>query len=143
MALIKRTPADIAFSMCIRIRDNYTCQVCGTSYLPNDSGLHCSHFHGRGNWAVRFDPGNAEAHCYNCHIKMGGSPHDFTDHWKKKLGPDAYQALLDRKRDLSLGKMYRQTKGKGDIAKYFRDEFQRMQDEKFNYQATVNFEAFI
>ena len=142
MSAIKRTPADIAFSKCIRERDNYTCKRCGKSYTESDTGLHCSHFHGRANWAVRFDPDNAESHCYGCHAYFEGSPHEFTQWWLNKLGEGAYELLLERKNDIGLGKMYRKTKGKGDIAKHFRDELERMKYEKFEFNQKVDFEKF-
>ena len=122
--MIKRTPADDAFSKCIRALANYCCEVCGTGYTDKDVGLHCSHFHGRANWSVRFDPDNAESACYGCHAKLEGSPHDFTRRWEAKLGEFKYELLLERKRDIGLGKMYRQTKGKGDIAKHFREQLE-------------------
>ena len=126
--MIKITPADSAFSKCIRERAGWRCEVCGTQYTPSDTGLHCSHFHGRANWSVRFDPDNAEAACYGCHAKLEGSPHEFTERWKERLGPYRYDALLERKNDIGRGREARKTKGKGDIAKHYRDELKRMQD---------------
>lgn len=125
---LKRTPADIAFSKCIRTLANYCCEVCGTGYTESDTGLHCSHFHGRANWSVRLDPKNAEAACYGCHAKLEGSPHDFTYRWKEKLGEFEYDLLLERKNDIGLGKMYRKTKGKGDIAKHYREQLELIQN---------------
>lgn len=128
MSTIKRTPADAAFSDCVRERANWKCEVCGTDYTNNTRGLHCSHYHGRANWSVRFNPDNAAAHCYGCHSKLEGSPHDFYQLWIKFLGEGAYQLLLEKKNDTGLGKEYRRTKGKGDIAKHYRNEFKRMKD---------------
>lgn len=128
MSAIKRTPADAAFSDCVRERANWKCECCGTDYTNRTQGLHCSHYHGRANWSVRFDPDNAQAHCYGCHSKLEGSPHDFYKLWFDYLGEGAYQILLDKKNDTSLGKEYRRTKGKGDIAKHYREEFKRMRD---------------
>jgi len=124
---IKVTPADSAFSKCVRALAGWCCEVCGTPYTPSDTGLHCSHFHGRANWGVRFDPDNAEAACYGCHAKLEGNPHEFTRRWEQKLGPYRYELLLERKRDTGLGKMYRKTKGKGDIAKHFREQLKRIE----------------
>ena len=125
---IKITPADSAFSKCVRALAKWSCELCGTSYLPSDTGLHCSHFHGRGNWGTRFDPDNVEAACFGCHMKMEGSPHDFTKRWEEKLGEGAYEMLLERKNDTGLGKMYRQTKGKGEIAKHFREQLKLIEE---------------
>lgn len=125
---MKITPADSAFSKLIRARSGWRCEMCGTQYEENSQGLHCSHFHGRANWSVRFDPDNCEAACMGCHMKCEGNPHEFTDRWKAKLGQGAYDILLERKNDIGLAKMYRRTKGKGEIAKHFRDQLHAVMD---------------
>lgn len=63
--MIKRTPADIAFSLCVRERAGWQCERCGSR--PHAMGLHCAHVMSRGHWSVRFDPSNAIAACYGCH----------------------------------------------------------------------------
>ena len=125
---MKITPADQAFSKLIRARAKWRCEMCGTQYEEGSQGLHCSHFHGRANWSVRFDPNNCEAACMGCHMKCEGNPHEFTNRWMKKLGKGAYEILLERKNDISLAKLYRKTKGKGEIAKHFRDQLQAVID---------------
>jgi hypothetical protein len=59
--------------------------------------LHCSHFHGRGNWAVRFDPDNAVALCYGCHRIMGANPEEHREFIKSRLGAKKFNALRLRK----------------------------------------------
>jgi hypothetical protein len=46
----------------------------------------------------------------------------------EKLGEGAYQLLLERKNDISRGREARKTKGKGDIAKHYREEHKKMAD---------------
>lgn len=122
VAAIKRTPADVAFSLCVRERAGWKCQRCGGEHFKGGVGLHCSHHHRRGQWAVRFDPLNAEALCYGCHSYIGGT----RDRMDEVL-TEAEQALLrERKEDAGLARMYRRTQGKGEIAKHYRDEYQRM-----------------
>lgn len=60
-----RTPADAAFSLCVRERAEWRCERCGSS--PEKQGLHCAHVMSRGHWSVRFDPSNALSLCYGCH----------------------------------------------------------------------------
>lgn len=125
MAGIKRTPTDVAFSNCVRERANWTCEKCG-KYFPEGSrgGLDCSHHHGRGGWSIRFDPLNAEALCYGCHSHYGG-----TEKRRKEVLTEQQQDLLyNLLEDRELGKAYRKTKGKGDIAKHYRNELKRMQE---------------
>ena len=106
MGAIKRTKHDVVFSNYIRERDNWTCQrpTCGkvySKYITNHRrALHCSHFHGRGNWAVRFDPDNAVALCYGCHRIMGANPEEHREFIKSRLGAKKFNALRLRKNEV-------------------------------------------
>ena len=139
MAGIRRTPADSAFSDCIRERDNWTCQSCGKYYPEGHRrGIECSHFHSRGNWGIRFHPLNAEALCTFCHFNHGGT------RLPQVRSEFEQQLLLDLKNDTNLGKMYRKTKGVGQIAAHYREELRRMQDLKaIGSKGRVDFEAFL
>lgn len=120
---IKRTPADAAFSDCVRERANWTCEKCG-NYFPEGSrgGLDCSHHYGRGNWEIRFDPLNAEALCYGCHSHYGGTPQRI----KEVVTSEINDILLEKMQDRSLGRLSRKTKGKGEIAKHYRAQLKEM-----------------
>ncbi len=125
MGAILRTPADAAFSKCIRERANWTCERCGTYYPEgNRNGIECSHHHSRGNWSIRFDPMNAECLCTGCHFLEGG-----TQQRREEVLTDQQQDILfEKMRDKSLGREARKTKGKGEIAKHYREEFKKMSD---------------
>ena len=124
MGGIKRTPADAAFSKCIRERANWSCERCNKKHEENSMGLHCSHHHSRGKWGIRFEPINAEALCYGCHSLEGG-----TEQRRKQVLSDGEQDILwEKMADLSLAKESKKTKGKGEIAKHYRDEYARMKE---------------
>lgn len=125
MAGIKRTPADDAFSKCVRERANWTCEKCN-KYFPEGKrqGLDCSHHYGRRNWSIRLEPINAESLCYGCHSHYGGTE----DRRKEVLNKGELEILIEKKNDIQLGKEVRKTKGKGEIAKHFREELKRMQE---------------
>jgi hypothetical protein len=55
---------------------------------------------------------------------------------------DQYQLLIERRNDIGLAKMYRRTKGKGEIAKHYRDELKRMQEARTRGEA-VSFEEWL
>jgi hypothetical protein len=132
MGAIKTTQADKAFSKCIRERANWTCERCG-KYYPEGSrnGIECSHHHSRGNWSIRFDPMNAECLCTGCHFLEGG-----TQQRRETVLTDAEQDLLfEKMRDTSLGREARKTKGKGPIAKHYRDEHAKMVDLRDEFNA--------
>ena len=124
MAGINRTPADIAFSNCVRERASWHCERCA-KYFPegNRGGLDCSHHHSRGNWAIRFEPLNAEALCYGCHAHVGGTE----ERRAEVLSTSDRDLLYKFKNDIERGRITRKTKGKGEIAKHYRNELARMQ----------------
>lgn len=124
MAAIKRTAADAAFSKCIRERSGWTCERCGAQHQQNSIGLHCSHFHGRGKWSVRFDPGNAFAHCYGCHQYLGSRPNEFTNWAIEKLGEGLFEIILERAQDTRLGRIAKREAK--EIARYYRDQHKDM-----------------
>jgi hypothetical protein len=94
---VKITKADKFFSLLVRNRDGWKCSVCGTQYAPEDgASLQCSHFIGRANKAVRFDPDNASAKCAACHFRMEGNPLAFAAWIAGRLGNERLSALVAR-----------------------------------------------
>jgi len=128
MAGIKRTPADIAFSLCIREANDWVCNRCGTKYPERARGLECSHHHGRGNWSIRFDPLNAEALCTGCHFLEGGTQIRLD----ACLNDEQQQILMEKKNDTSIGREIRRTKGKGEIASHYRGEYEKMREKRLD-----------
>jgi len=98
---------------------------CGKQHDRSSMGLHCSHHHGRSRWGVRFDPLNAEALCYGCHSHHGGTE----ERRNEVMDRDIQDLLYEKISDVGLAKEYRRTKGKGPVAKHYRDEYQKMQDD--------------
>lgn len=122
MSGIKRTPADAAFSLCVRERAGWRCERCGAQHSRGSMGLHCSHHHSRRSWSIRFEPLAAEALCYGCHSLTGG-----TEERRREVLTEQQRALLlELKEDRNRGRECRRTQGKGDIAKHYRDEHRRM-----------------
>lgn len=126
MAAIKRTPADIAFSLCIRESFDWTCNRCGKRHEEKSQGLHCSHHYGRGNWSIRFEPMNAESLCYGCHQLEGGTQIRID----ACLDEQQQGVLLEKKNDSTLGRLIRRTKGKGEIAKHYRQEYEKLLQQR-------------
>lgn len=83
--------ADSKFSKIIIARDG-KCLNCGSPYF-----LSCSHFHGRSNYAVRWDPDNCITLCLPCHevweSKKQGIYADFMETW---LGRQRFLLLNQR-----------------------------------------------
>lgn len=122
MPLIKRWPADIAFSLCVRKRANFSCQRCGVGHAHNSPGLHCAHLFSRGNWSTRFDPMNAFSLCYGCHSWFGKNPIDFQWWATDRLGV----AVVETLRGLSKKPAKGLKKSLKAIAAHYRDQYDRM-----------------
>ena len=142
MSGIKRTQADIAFSKCIRFRAHYSCERCGTQYNEKSTSLECSHFHGRASWSVRFHPDNCASLCTGCHMYLTANPAEHRRWFEDLIGSVRYEILLELKRDTRIGKVYRATGGKGDIARHYRDELKRMEQARAAGDREVDFEAW-
>ena len=124
--MIKITPADKWFSLCVRERAEWTCERCGKHYTPPTMALHCSHYEGRGNWSTRFEPLNAMALCYGCHSLIGSRAKKHRDLYVKVFGASADDIVNEMSNDIQRGKEYHRTKGKGEIAKHYQSEYERM-----------------
>jgi hypothetical protein len=66
---------------------------------------------------------NAEALCYGCHSHYGGTE----ERRNEVLTKTEQDLLFEKKRDTGLAKAYRKTKGKGAIARHYREEFKRIE----------------
>ncbi len=89
---IRITKHDTVFSKIIRLRARWNCERCGR-YFPLGHGLQASHFFSRRHQSTRYDPDNAAAHCFTCHMYLGENPIHFTAWIKKHLGDDRYESL--------------------------------------------------
>ena len=122
--MIKITAADRYFSLCVRERASWTCERCGVKYQPPTPALHCAHWHSRGNWSVRFDPSNALALCYGCHVQTG-----------KERDRDHRPLMLKIMGDLEIDRLAfdknRPANGikraQAAIAKHYREQYAHMQ----------------
>ncbi len=105
---IKLRPADVLFSRYLRLKIGH-CEVCGKPGQGDEgiTGLCVSHYWGRRNESVRFNPDNITITCPGCHRKFHEMPAIYYMFQKKKLGEKAYKQLelekeTYRKRDDKL-----------------------------------------
>lgn len=115
-----RTNADIAFSDYIRQRANYCCEKCGKQYSPKDNGLQCSHHFSRRYYNIRYDPDNAVALCYHCHVYWYQKDIPESARWlENKLG----KAKIDRLIELKNRPQVKHSQSELDmIAKQFKEK---------------------
>jgi uncharacterized CHY-type Zn-finger protein len=93
-------------------------------YPQNSQGLHCSHYFGRRNKSLRWDPDNAFAHCFGCHQKLGSNPHDFQRWAEDRLGSGTVEILNEKRNDLNLAKSLH--KAEKEIAAHYKLEYETM-----------------
>lgn len=125
MGAVKIRQADRWFSKCVRKRAGYRCERCGAQHAENSPGLHCSHFHGRGKWSVRFDPENCEALCYGCHMHLTANPQQHHIRILGKLGTFGFEALQERAHDTRRGRLAK--KEERQISRHYKSQFEEMQ----------------
>jgi hypothetical protein len=145
MSGIKVTPADIAFGNCIKERSDWTCEFpgCNRRYPP-PSSLQCCHYFSRGDWSTRFDKENCISMCFAHHSWMDGHHHQFREFMEKRLGSEKYAALVIRNGDSVSGEKFKQTKGVGEIAKFFREQYRQMvQFRLFHSEKVIDFEEYV
>lgn len=123
------TPADSAYSKCVRERAEWTCERCGTYYPEGKRmGLHCSHFMSRGNWSTRFHPMNAFAHCYGCHQYLSSRPTLFSDWVVERLGITTVDGLIRLSHEPARG-LRRRVK---EIGTWYRAQHKAQQADRAN-----------
>ena len=139
---MKISPADKYFSLCIRERNNWTCEYSG-KYFPEGSrqGLHCSHYVGRANYSTRFDPRNAFSHSYHSHAKLGGDPIEFNIWVVDYKGGSLIDYLITQKRDISLGKAIK--KSIKQVGFYYKEQYEAMLElRKDGHIGYLEFDGF-
>ena len=138
MGAIKITPADTAFGKCVKERAEWRCERCGSQHEEGSKGLHCSHGFSRGQWGVRFCGLNATAACYGCHMKEGGN-------WMQRMLTEEQRELLrEMANDTYRGKEARKTKGKGAIAKHYRQQLDQMKAlRECGVRGRIEFEDYL
>lgn len=103
---MKTTSADRYFSLAVRQRAGWKCERCGKEHAPGP-GLDCAHFFGRGKWATRFDPKNAQALDRGCHQYFTAHPLEFVEWFEKRTGKLGLRSLKRCSQDVVLAKRAR------------------------------------
>lgn len=119
---MKRSPADVAFSKCIRAAADYKCQRCGKQYDSSSTGLHCSHNFSRRHRTIRWCVDNAYALCYSCHQWFGSEPYEAGKWLEEMMGEGALQLLIEKKNM----KVKIPTAEEKEIAKHYRQQLERI-----------------
>lgn len=136
---IKRTPADAAFSDCVREAHDFTCQKCGINMRHNPRAMHLSHFYGRRGKSTRWAKENGFCICAGCHNWLGEHPHEHTEWVKHTIGEGLFDILTEKAH--SVYKLY---KGEDkDIAKHYREQLKLIKTKRSEgHQGFIEFESY-
>ena len=101
---MKLSPADIAFSQCVRASADYICQMCGIQKPPvnrrGGSGMECSHRYSRRHRTIRWAKDNADCLCSGCHRKFGESPIDAMKWLLEHAGELELELLVEKRNQI-------------------------------------------
>lgn len=85
--------ADKLWSLCVRTRDDFTCQKCG----KKEKHTQGAHIFSRNHFQTRWDPANGITMCYYCHIMWSHrEPIEFTQWIMEKLGRSKFRSLEEK-----------------------------------------------
>ena len=142
MGAVKIRESDRLFSRCVRERSGWVCERCGAQHQEGSQGLHCSHFHGRGKWALRFDPNNCFALCYGCHSYVGGHPTEHLAFATGKLGQGMIDLLQEKATDSKLGRLAKREEP--EIRKHYRAALATMKQARADgHTGRLEFDGWI
>ena len=140
---MKLSPADIAFSQCVRAANDYVCQKCGIQKLPNGrrggSGMECSHRYSRRHRTIRWAKDNADCLCSGCHRWFGENPIDAVAWLTQKNSKGALEILTEKR-----NAQFKVTKAEErDIARHYREQLKIIEEKRNNGQkGYIDFESY-
>lgn len=139
MGAVKRSPADAAFSLCVRESQDWVCECCGKVLERGSMGLHCSHIFSRRHRTIRWCKENAQALCFSCHQWYGGNPADSGKWIEEVMGEGAIE-ILREKRDSKVKVSKLEEK---DIAKHYREQHKKLLERRANGETgPLSFESW-
>ena len=136
---MKTSPADQAFSKCIRAAADYKCQKCGNQYDKSSTGLHCSHNFSRRHKTIRWCKDNALSLCFSCHQWFGGEPLESGKWLEAKIGEAMVDILIEKKR----AKYKIPKTEEKEIAKHYREQLKIINQKRIDGAVGfIDFESY-
>ena len=124
---VRVSPADTAFSLCVRTAANYTCQKCGKT----DARMECSHIFSRKYRAIRWCKDNAMCKCNYCHRWWHQNPLDAAAWFLSKVG----QGLVDILKEKRDSKVRVPKTEEQEIAKHYRAELKKLENGAADFES--------
>lgn len=143
--MIKLTPADKWFNLCVKLRCNWTCEYCGVNFEHQKEIFDCSHYQERGKLTTRYHPQNAFGHCRDCHYELGGHHWNdtndglFDDHYVQVFGETNQKIIKHLSRQIYQG----HKKDLKHIADHYRLESKKLEKcRKAGDDQRIDFDIF-
>ncbi len=131
---IKRTPADAAFSDCVRERAGWACQFCGKT-----EGLECCHIKGRRSAVTRWAGINAVCLCHYHHRYFTENPVEFTRWLEEEIGAGALEIITEKSR----GILKNNAATRKEVAAHYREQLKIMQEKRnAGHQGWLDFVSY-
>jgi hypothetical protein len=124
---VRVSPADTAFSLCVRTAAKYTCGKCGKS----EGRMECSHIFSRKYRAIRWCKENAMCKCNYCHRWWHQNPLDAAA-WFISIVGESFVDLLKEKRDSKLKVPKTE---EPEIAAHYRAELKKLENGAADFQS--------
>lgn len=123
MSSIKRSAADIEFSLAVRESARHTCESCGKV-----GRCEAAHLFGRRAAVTRWDMLNACCLCHSCHRRFTEMPKEFTD-WVEANWPGRWDILYEKRRVL----VKNNDATRQEVKLHYRAELAKLKDDP-NYR---------
>ena len=131
---MKISPADKAFSDCVREAADNTCARCGLQ-----GRVECSHIHGRRHRTIRWAKENAVAKCHGCHRWWHENPTEAAHWFQGQYG----QGVIDRLREKLNCKVKVTKKEESEIARHYRLQLKGIRERRANGETgPLQFESY-
>ena len=140
---MKLSPADIAFSQCVRAAYDYVCQKCGIQKPPvsrrGGSGMELSHRYGRRHRTIRWCKDNGDCLCTRCHRHFEENPLDYAA-WILERDGQGLIDLLREKRDSMVKVSKIEEKA---IARHYRLQLKNIEEKRLAGETgVIQFESY-
>lgn len=121
---MKISPADTAFSNCVKKAANNTCVKCG---IQRDR-MECSHIFSRKHRTIRWCKQNAVCKCHTCHRWWHENPTESGIWFLETYGQGIEDILIEKKNTrIKVTKLEEK-----DIAKHYREQLKLMESSGSN-----------
>lgn len=121
VGLMKISPADKYFSLCVRLANDNICETCGKF-----GRMEASHVYSRRHRTIRWDTLNIMCQCNGCHRQWHESPLRSFQWFEKQYGSGRVDLLREKMQNKNKTSKLEEK----DIAKHYRQQLAILQKKR-------------